>query len=301
MVEQSMPQDLVAPERFSNYVPGQPTRELQSTKSAGVSVTGYTYEPSIVWAPPVRDHLIVCYRNASTTIRRHIDGESTSAFLRPGDVSLLTRGVASHWEWQDNVDVVHVWLSEELLGSVCAEMYHRNISKLELRDELNAGDPLLYRTAMLLATEINEPDLGDRLLVDALTCQLAVYVLRRHANITFDETSAKEGLSDRQAQLIREFIDQHLGDKPNLRELAAVVNMSPYHFARQFRQSVGTSPHEFVTARRLARTQWLLANTKLSLAEVAMDCGFVDQSHMSRLFRARLDMTPGQYRLASKS
>jgi len=93
-----------------------------------------------------------------------------------------------------------------------------------------------------------------------------------------------------------EFIESRLADTIWLDELARVVNLSPYHFSRQFKSQFGVAPYAFVTNRRVAKAQEMLRNTSVPLKNVALDCGYSDQSHFCRAFRKTLGVTPAQYR-----
>ena len=94
-----------------------------------------------------------------------------------------------------------------------------------------------------------------------------------------------------------EYIEGHLDGGPTLAQLAAVVGLNPYHFARQFQAATGLPPHQYVIARRVERAKRLLqAGTDLSLAEVALRAGFSDQSQFSHHFKRLIGVTPGQFR-----
>ena len=83
--------------------------------------------------------------------------------------------------------------------------------------------------------------------------------------------------------------------------MGAVARLSPYHFARQFKAATGLPPHQYVIARRVERAKQLLqAGTGLSLAEVAADAGFSDQSQLSRHFKRLVGVTPGQFRTPAR-
>ena len=84
---------------------------------------------------------------------------------------------------------------------------------------------------------------------------------------------------------VREYIEGHLSENIELETLADIAGLSKWHFARAFKQSVGTPPHFYLLQRRLERAQELLAETDLSLAQIALRIGFSDQSHFSRRFR----------------
>lgn len=87
----------------------------------------------------------------------------------------------------------------------------------------------------------------------------------------------------------------------SLEELASVAGTSRAHFARQFRRSTGSSPHQYVLHCRLALAREMLQHTQLSLGEVALRVGFVDQSHLNRRFRASLGVTPGLFAQHARS
>ena len=81
-----------------------------------------------------------------------------------------------------------------------------------------------------------------------------------------------------------------------LAELSAVVNMSPYHFARLFKRSTGVPPHRFVVRQRIARASAFLATQGLSIAQISRMVGFRTPSHFATVFRRVTGITPRRYR-----
>ena len=95
---------------------------------------------------------------------------------------------------------------------------------------------------------------------------------------------------------------ENLEGNPTLEQMAAVVHLSPYHFARQFKATTGLPPYQYVIARRVERAQHLLrADDELSLVEVALRVGFSDQSKFSFHFKRLIGITPRQFRLHQES
>jgi AraC family transcriptional regulator len=83
--------------------------------------------------------------------------------------------------------------------------------------------------------------------------------------------------------------------------MAAVVHLSPYHFARRFKAATGLPPHQYVIARRIEQAQHLLQRDgELGLAEVALRVGFSDQSKFSFHFKRMVGITPGQFRTCAR-
>src|ERR1700730_17063699 len=96
-----------------------------------------------------------------------------------------------------------------------------------------------------------------------------------------------------------EYIQQNLDHDLTLAELAGVVYMSPYHFARLFKRSTGMPPHRFVIRRRIDRARACLATPDLPIAEISRMVGFRTASHFSTVFRRVTGVTPGGYRTGS--
>jgi AraC family transcriptional regulator len=104
------------------------------------------------------------------------------------------------------------------------------------------------------------------------------------------------GLPPRALQRVREFVEAHLEENISLQALADTAGLSLYHFCRAFKQSEGTTPHDYIVRRRVERAQELLADTDLPLSEIAIAAGFADQSHCARRFREHVGLTPSRYR-----
>lgn len=291
-----MTQVLITPDELPAWVPGRLTIASPDDGWDGVAVRGYHYEDSDVAVPPMRDYVVVAYRQGATSMHRRLDSAWSHERLGPGDVSLLTRAADSHWTWSSPIDVVHVYLTHDQLASTCRQMYEREVADVELHDTIKADDPEIHRTAMAIAHEAAQGGPGASLLVDALTCQLSVTILRRHANVLFREPGGAGPMTFRQEHAVREYVHAHLHRRLSLDELADAAGLSKFHFARCFRGSTGTTPHEFVLRCRVDRARLMVERTRTPLREVATTCGFSDQSHMNRQFRRRLGATPGQMR-----
>jgi AraC-like DNA-binding protein/PAS domain-containing protein len=111
---------------------------------------------------------------------------------------------------------------------------------------------------------------------------------------------ARGGLPPGAMRRVREYVDAHLGESMDLAELAAIAGLSVFHFARQFKQSAGVTPHSYLVRRRIERAQDMLARTDLALSEIAVAAGFSDQSHLARHFRQMLGTTPREFRWSQR-
>jgi AraC family transcriptional regulator len=107
------------------------------------------------------------------------------------------------------------------------------------------------------------------------------------------------GLAVWQAKRALEYIEDNLGSKMGVRDVADLVALSPGHFSRAFKQSLGSSPMAYVAARRVERAKLMMTSTRERLTDIALACGFADQSHLTRSFRRVVGMSPGRWRRTS--
>jgi transcriptional regulator GlxA family with amidase domain len=107
------------------------------------------------------------------------------------------------------------------------------------------------------------------------------------------------GLAASKAKRALEYIEDNLGSKMKVREVADFVALSASHFSRAFKQSLGCSPMAYVAARRVERAKLMVTSTRERLMDIALTCGFSDQAHLTRSFRRVVGMSPGRWRRTS--
>jgi AraC-like DNA-binding protein len=96
---------------------------------------------------------------------------------------------------------------------------------------------------------------------------------------------------------VLEYIDDTLDGQLGLEELARVAGMPLLRFLRSFASAVGSTPHAYITERRLQRARRLLRSTDEPIAAIAADCGFTHQSHLGAVLKERLGLSPREYRV----
>lgn len=114
-----------------------------------------------------------------------------------------------------------------------------------------------------------------------------------------DENAAvatRGGLAPWQANRVRRHIEKEYAGRIGLDELARMTRLSNSYFSAAFRVSFGTSPHDYICRRRIDQAKHLMITTETPLSEIALDCGFADQSHLSRVFRRLTGHTPAAWR-----
>lgn len=107
---------------------------------------------------------------------------------------------------------------------------------------------------------------------------------------------SRGGLPNWRLQRVANHIEANISGRLSNQELAAVAQVSTSHFNRAFRQTVGVTPHGYVTRRRVATAQMLISAATYPLAQVAIMCGTADQAHLNRIFTRHCGVTPGAWR-----
>ena len=95
---------------------------------------------------------------------------------------------------------------------------------------------------------------------------------------------------------MEDYVRERLAEEISIERLAGLVELSPFHFSRVFKQATGMSPLQFVTRERITRAQQLIRETSRSLIDIALEVGYTSPSHFAKLFRRLTGVTPTEFR-----
>lgn len=168
---------------------------------------------------------------------------------------------------------------------------------VEVVEKCSPSDPVISSVGLALLAELESEGLGGRLYAESLGNVLAVHLLRHYTAAGGGAQRFTGGLSGQKLRRVMAFIADNCESDLSLAELARVAGMSTFHFAREFKRTTGTTPHQSVMKFRVERAKSLLTESELPLVEVSSRSGFSHQSHFTRLFRRLTGTTPQSYRL----
>ena len=227
-------------------------------------------------------------------VRRHVPPPAGSIYVVPAGSPAQVRSR----RWKDSL---HVFLEPGLVARVGAEAFDLDPARLTV-PPLDCRDLPHLRAAMeAVDAELTAGGAGGRLAAESLATVLAVHLIR-HVLAPRRPARGPDGALPRvRLRAVVDFIESNLDAAPTLEQMAAVARLSPYHFARQFKAAAGLPPHQYVLTRRVERAKELLrAGTDLSLAEVAADVGFSDQSRFCHHFKRLVGVTPVPFRTSAR-
>jgi AraC family transcriptional regulator len=196
-------------------------------------------------------------------------------------------------------DILHIYLPGELFLRMSSEE-GTSIGEQSIHYEADVRDDLIRQIGVSLASEIRAPTPGGRILAESLALAMAARICQRHSSAgRVRTTDVPIRSDDARIRRVVDYMMAHLEEPIGLDELAAVACLSPFHFARTFRDEVGAPPHKFLSRLRVDHAKALLARGDRSICEIALACQFASQTNFTRAFRQVVGMTPNEYRKLS--
>ncbi len=139
---------------------------------------------------------------------------------------------------------------------------------------------------------------SNQLFIDQIGLSLLAHFAQTYGGMRPSDAVSEEGLAPWQERRAKEIMRARFASNLTIADVAAECKLTPSHFARSFRRSTGVAPHEFLSQLRIEEAKRLMLSTKLPLADVALICGFGDQSYFTRVFSRIVGASPGAWRRA---
>jgi len=236
----------------------------------------------------------MCARIPASFERAGVHNNWVPYVKSPGTLCFVPAGAQSGARSRSDFELVTCALDSTLVNGIDAELDHRPAGELRLRTNFN--DPAAQQLLKLLFADFTSEHPMGRLYSDHLIHALAYRVLVLGRDLaSWGTTRATSGLPDR---ILRRVVEKMrvLDSELSLQSLAQESGYSRVHFIRMFQAATGRSPHNYLLNMRVERARELLSNPALSLVDISLDCGFSSHSHMTRVFRQFLGVTPSEYR-----
>ena len=285
--EKSVLVRVISEEEIRRIVPVLPYRTSCGLNWSGVEVHRYRLP-----AGETREHsypqlaVFLSHVDAPHTGELRVGGRRIRAQISNNSVSIAPPGVRVSGRRDGPAEVTVIFLEP-------------GADDAEVLPQYGIEDPLIRALGMALDAEMQTPHPGHKAYAESLAAAMSAHILAKYTNPDY---SLLRGVSARRPQLkaqlgrCLEYIHDYLEADLSLEDMAAVANMSKYHFARTFRQAMGIAPHQYVVKLRVEKARRLLAGDALSVEEVARRVGYADKGHFAEQFRKIMGMSPNRYR-----
>jgi AraC family transcriptional regulator len=241
------------------------------------------------------DHYVIGIEmNQGCQVDFQIDGIAKGCVQRRttfyGAMTLVPAHHCNWASWDRQMEGLIINLKTDLLARNAAELLA--VDRVELLPYFQICDPLILQIALTLKADLKSSKPGGRLYAETMSTALAVHLVRQYSSHERKSVRYLGGLSPTQLKLVINYINDYLDRDLGLEELAAIAQLSTYHFCRSFKQSTGFSPHQYLIRQRVERAKLLLKDGKMEIRDVAIACGFTHQSHLNRHFKRLTGVTP---------
>ncbi|MBD2034265.1 helix-turn-helix transcriptional regulator [Leptolyngbya sp. FACHB-321] len=197
----------------------------------------------------------------------------------------------SHWtNWDQAVEFSVIAICLTLVKQTTQELMQREV---ELIPQFSIAEPVIQQLALALKMETQTGCLSSRLYGESLGTALAARLVQNYA-VSKPKFKANS-LPQSQLARVMDYIKANLAQDLSILALANLTSMSESHFSRSFKQSVGIAPYQYLMQQRVERAQQLLKQPAISISDIALNCGFANQTHLTKVFRQLTGVTPKAY------
>jgi len=231
-------------------------------------------------------------------VRYRADGPLRERLALPGTSWLVPAGTEETFlELHGSTECVIIYLPAQLLEQSALAEYDVAPDRGELVYEGGFTDATLAQLSQATGVLLDQPwQPIDRLFADGMRAALCAHLLANYNSGNWRPAARQPSLEPRRLRRVLDYIEARLGETISLDDLAGEACLSPFHFARLFRQATGLAPHQYLTERRIKIAQQMIASGGASLVEVALDTGFGSQANFCRAFRKATGVSPKAYR-----
>ncbi|NEV01040.1 helix-turn-helix domain-containing protein [Bradyrhizobium uaiense] len=215
--------------------------------------------------------------------------------LKTGDTVLYDVKRSPQFVINNPFHSVHFYFPRSALELVAEGSEAKPIDELRYQPGAGVDDIVMRGLVASLRQAFEHPEQASRLFVEHVTLAACTHAAKIYGGMR-PARPTQGGLAPWQRRRVEETLAADLEGDISLADLANDCGLSTSHFSRAFRQSTGLSPHQWLLRHRVDRAKSLLPDRKLSLSDIALACGFADQSHFTRVFARLAGISPGAWR-----
>ena len=240
------------------------------------------------------EHTLIIGMDNALSAEWSIDGQFRDLQYNQGDVFVVPAGVSHRAYWKQESEGITLALKPESMISAVIDSV--NSDRLEIIPQFASTDKRLFQIVQWLLMELRLKQMGSNIYAESLITMIKVHLIRTYSAVQPTIPDYKGGLAKHKQKKAIAFINENLDRDLKLLEIAGLVGMSPYHFARMFKQSTGLSPHQYLVRQRLLKAKELLRYTDMAIADIAYTVGYKNPSHFAKVFRQHFKVSPTEYR-----
>jgi AraC family transcriptional regulator len=223
-------------------------------------------------------------------------GQESDSSSSPFAFLLVPAQTPAFFSWNQPDESLLFGIEPKTLQKIAIETNCLSPTQVELRPILYDKDPKIEFFTKAFHEEMQNDGLGGQLYSESLANLFLIHLLRHYCAFEPKLKQCQGGLPKYKLQQTIDYIQANLDRKLSLEAIAQNLDMSVYHFCHLFKQSVGIAPYQYVLQQRVERAKQLLKDRERAIIDIAIECGFANQTHLNKHFRSFTGVTPRSYR-----
>ncbi len=211
-----------------------------------------------------------------------------------GQVTVIPKGPVPEMRLVSQAELVYCSFDGQFIERIAEDIKNLRPDRLVFRSGLR--DKSLHLLMQMLVAEFDTGNPTGRVYAETLGEALALRFLHLGTLVPIEVPAKISALPGNRLARVKDFVESSLDQDLTLESLAREAGYSRAHFLRMFRESTGTTPHQYVMQRRIAHAEKLLSANQLGVADIAVACGFSSQAHLTLAFKKQTGVTPAEYR-----
>ena len=289
---------------FPRYAAGEVVADSASLQWKELFVRRYRF-PNVVdrfLVPATPEPLISCGLAGSAEFReREIGGAWLKRQIGPGHI-FVTRSKTPYEVCHtspvgEELEIVQVHIAVDRFLAALEAAFPGKTEEVEVMDYFGRDEALAH-LCFACAEMLSARTPGKSRRVADLAQLFASYLVEKYIGAAAEKPDFHSGLPIWRLRKVEDYVRERLAEEISIETLAELVELSPFHFSRVFKQATGMSPLQYVTRERITRAQQLIRETSRSLIEVALEVGYTSPSHFAKVFRRVTGVTPTEFRSA---
>jgi AraC family transcriptional regulator len=187
---------------------------------------------------------------------------------------------------------LHFHLPRTVFDAIADDINAPRIGELDYQPGAGIDDRTIRDLGTMLLGGFSHPERMSRMFLEHVTLAAAAHLAHTYGGLRSAAPRAKGGLAPWQLRRSTELLAAQLDGSVALKSLADECGLSTRHFTRAFRTTTGLAPFQWLAHRRVEVAKGLLRQRRGSLREIALACGFFDQSHFTNVFTRIVGMSP---------
>jgi AraC family transcriptional regulator len=250
--------------------------------------------------PPEKALLVTLQLRDLAAAALWLGGQSVqSGPLPAGSISIVHLEDEPIYHFAGPFDCLQFYIPEIVFEELAVSHGARAISGLAFQGD--RVDRVIQQLGAALLPSLAAPGPAGRQFFDHIALAIYSHLAGEYGQAQERTAAPAGGLSPSQERIAKAMLTADLMTEPSIDKISIACELAPGRFVRAFRLATGMPPHRWLRQFRVERARELLFGSRLSLAQIAYDCGFADQSHFTRVFTAAVGTTPGAWRRQRRS